>query len=218
LKNDGLQLDNFSTFLFQDATLSRSLLSLITNQLKTFLKLAIPQEELVEMCLSGDRRAQFEVYQTYSKAMYNICQRMMGNREEAEDVLQNAFVDVYSKLHSYRGEATLGAWIKRIVINSCLNELKKKKIPLISTDVEFRDVEDPEYKEDFNLEDIQRIKRAIATLPEGYRVVFSLYLLEGYDHGEISEILGISEGASKSQYSRAKQKLHQILTQKSKTG
>ncbi|MBK8505551.1 MAG: RNA polymerase sigma factor [Saprospiraceae bacterium] len=185
--------------------------------MKTFLKLAIQHEELVEKCLSGDRRAQFAVYQTYSKAMFNICLRMMGNREEAEDVLQNAFVDVFTKLHSFRGEATLGAWIKRIVINSCLNELKKKKIPVISTDVEFQDVEDQEYKEDFSLEDIQRIKQAIAILPDGYRVVFSLYLLEGYDHGEISEILGISEGASKSQYSRARQKLHQILTQKSKT-
>lgn len=182
------------------------------------MKLAIQHEELVEKCLSGDRRAQFAVYQTYSKAMFNICLRMMGKREEAEDMLQNAFVDVFTKLHSYRGEATLGAWIKRIVINSCLNELKKKKIPVISTDVEFQDVEFQEYEEDFSLEDIQRIKQAVATLPEGYRMVFSLYLLEGYDHGEISEILGISEGASKSQYSRAKQKLHQILTQKSKTG
>lgn len=143
---------------------------------------------------------------------------MMGDRGQAEDVLQNAFVDVFMKLGSFRGEASLGAWIKRIVINSCLNELKKRKLNIVSADQEISDLEDQDYKEDFDLEDIQRIKEAIAILPEGYRVVFTLYLLEGYDHGEISEILGISEGASKSQYSRAKQKLHQILTQKSKTG
>lgn len=143
---------------------------------------------------------------------------MMGNREEAEDVLQNAFVDVFTKLASFRGEATLGAWIKRIVINSCLNELKRKKIQLVHTDDEVREVEYEEYKEDFDIDDLQRVKSAINQLPEGYRVVFTLYLMEGYDHGEISEILGITEGASKSQYSRAKQKLHQILTQRTKTG
>ena len=175
-------------------------------------------DELVDKCLKGDRRAQFEVYQTYSKAMYNICYRMMGKREEAEDVLQNAFVDVFGKLQSFRGEATLGAWIKRIVINSCLNELKKKKIHFVVADEEIGYLEYEDYESDFDLDDIARIKNAINLLPQGYKVVFSLYLLEGYDHGEISEILGISEGASKSQYSRAKQKLHQILTQKSKTG
>jgi len=175
-------------------------------------------DELVDKCLNGERRAQFEVYQTYSKAMFNICYRMMGNREEAEDALQNAFVDVFGKLSSFRGEATLGAWIKRIVINSCLNELKKKKIHFVSADAEIADVEYEDYEADFDLEDIERIKNAIDILPPGYKIVFTLYLLEGYDHGEISKILGISEGASKSQYSRAKQKLHQILTQKSKTG
>lgn len=178
----------------------------------------VSQQELVNKCLGGDRRAQFEVYQSYSRAMFNICLRMMGKREEAEDVLQNAFVDVFTKMGSFRGESTLGAWIKRIVINSCLNELKKKKIRIVSGDDQISDVEYDEYEEDFDIEDIQRVKKAIGQLPEGYRVVFTLYLMEGYDHGEISEILGITEGASKSQYSRAKQKLHQILTQRSKTG
>ncbi|NND33295.1 MAG: sigma-70 family RNA polymerase sigma factor [Saprospiraceae bacterium] len=148
--------------------------------------------------------------------MYNICHRMMGNREEAEDVLQNAFVDIFSKIDTFRGEASLGAWIKRIVINSCLNQLKKRKFHFEEADSNLSDIPDLEYTQNFTEEDIVRIKKAIEILPSGYKTVFNLYLLEGYDHAEISEILGISEGASKSQYSRAKQKLHQILTQKSK--
>ncbi len=189
----------------------------MSNQLN-ILNLVITNEELVARCLKGDRRAQFEVYHAYSKAMFNICSRMMGKREDAEDVLQNAFVDVFTKMHTYRNEATLGAWIKRIVINCCINELKRKKLQLVEADSKIEDVQFEDYEENFDQEDLPRIKNAIRLLPEGYRVVFTLYLLEGYDHGEISEILGITEGASKSQYSRARQKLYQILTQKSKTG
>ncbi|MCB0685436.1 MAG: sigma-70 family RNA polymerase sigma factor [Saprospiraceae bacterium] len=195
-----------------------SVVLIIKSTSKKHLTTVTQQDELVAKCLQGDRRAHFEVYQTYSKAMFNICQRMMGSREAAEDVLQNAFIDVFTKIQSYRGDATLGAWIKRIVINSCLNELKKKRIQFVSTENELADIEYDDYAEDFDLEDIARIKNAIQVLPEGYKIVFTLYPLEGYDHGEIAEILNISEGASKSQYSRAKQKLHQILTQKSKTG
>ena len=143
---------------------------------------------------------------------------MMGNREEAEDVLQNAFVHVFTKIDTYRGDSTLGAWIKRVVINSCLNELKRRKVRFVEAGDDLAEVADTEYEHDFDHEDIVRIKQAIQALPMGYKTVFNLYLLEGYDHSEISEILGISEGASKSQYSRARQKLHQMLTPKSKTG
>jgi RNA polymerase sigma-70 factor (ECF subfamily) len=150
--------------------------------------------------------------------MYNVCQRMMGSREEAEDVLQNAFVHVFTKIESYRGDSTLGAWIKRVVINSCLNELKRRKVHFEEATDTLAEMADTEYDLDFDQEDLTRIKQAIQALPIGYKTVFNLYLLEGYDHSEISEILGISEGASKSQYSRARQKLHQMLTSKSKTG
>jgi len=137
---------------------------------------------------------------------------MMGTREEAEDALQNSFVDVFRRMESFRGESTLGAWIKRIVINSCLDLLKRRKWQLVEAGPELHLVEDQAYENDFAIEDLDRIKLAIQSLPAGYKIVFNLYLLEGYDHSEISEILGITEGASKSQYSRAKKKLHQILT------
>ena len=136
---------------------------------------------------------------------------MMGNREEAEDALQNAFVDIFRKLDSFRAEATLGAWIKRIVVNHCINILKKRKLDTVDlmdhhgkVPVSYEPAEDVS-------DEVRRIKRAMRKLPDGYRVIFSLYALEGYDHKEIAEIMQISEGGSKSQYSRAKQKLKSLL-------
>ena len=174
--------------------------------------------ELVRRCLQGERKAQFSLYQAYAKAMYNICHRMMGNRSEAEDVLQNAFVDVFTKLNSFRFESSVGAWIKRIVINQCINALKKRKLTWVELNDQTMEVEDEVAKPGLDHGDIDRIRRCIDLLPDGYRVVFSLYLLEGYDHQEISTILGISEGASKSQYSRAKKKIYQLLEEKTKAG
>lgn len=147
---------------------------------------------------------------------------MMGRREEAEDVLQNAFVDIFRKIESFRFESSLGAWIKRIVINSCINELKRRKIEwvemqenlgadLVSESSLLTDHESDKIR-------IRKIREAMHQLPDGYRVVFNLYLMEGYDHREISQILGISEGASKSQYSRAKKKINMILQDQSKAG
>ncbi len=168
--------------------------------------------------MRGDRRAQFELYQAYSKAMFNICRRMMGSREDAEDVLQNAFVDVYTKMHSFRGDSTLGAWIKRIVINQCINELKRRKMHFAEMTENIAEPIVEHYQPASDAAAVERIKGAIDQLPNGYRVVFNLYLMEGYDHKEIAQILEISEGASKSQYSRARRKLNEILLAKTKVG
>jgi RNA polymerase sigma-70 factor (ECF subfamily) len=130
---------------------------------------------------------------------------------DAEDALQNAFVDVFTKLDSFRYESTIGAWIKRIVVNTCINHLKKRR--LITSDwdesiPEPQDVTTDTGEQDFQ---VKRIKKAMEDLPDGYRTVFSLYLLEGYDHAEIGEILSISEATSKSQFSRAKQRIREML-------
>lgn len=163
--------------------------------------------------MQGDRRAQFELYQQYSKAMFNICLRMLSDRDEAEDVLQISFVDAFRNLKSYRSEATIGSWIKRIVINNCITTLKRRKVYLESIEDNHLQIADEggivESDED-NLT-IERIKNAMELLPDGYRTVFSLYLFEGYDHQEIGEILSISEATSKSQFSRAKQKMRTLL-------
>ncbi len=165
--------------------------------------------EIVEACKKGQSKAQFELYQLYSKAMYNICLRMVKNEMDAEDLLQNSFVDVFTKLHSFQFRSSIGAWIKRIVVNNCINFLKKKRLYFEEIDERIANVSEEE-SNDSPLS-VEAINKAIFQLPDGYRVVFSLYLIEGYDHQEISEILDISVATSKSQYSRAKKKVRALL-------
>lgn len=163
---------------------------------------------LIEQCKSGKREAQYQLYTMYSKAMYNICFRMMNDQMDAEDVLQTSFVQVFTRLSDYRYESTIGAWIKRIVVNNCINMLRKNKLKIESLD-DKHDV--PLISDEPVTYNIQKVKDAIYLLSDGYRAIFSLYAMEGYDHGEIAEIMNISESTSKSQYSRAKAKLIQIL-------
>lgn len=170
-----------------------------------------PHSEIVDACKQGNRQAQHKLYSLYSKAMYNICLRMVKEQLDAEDLLQNSFVDVFTKLHSFKQESTIGAWIKRIVINNCINFIKKRRLNL----VELKDNYDPVVQIQEEVPDtalnVNGIHEAMLQLPDGYRMVFTLYLMEGYDHGEIATILDISEATSKSQYSRAKKKLKHIL-------
>jgi RNA polymerase sigma factor (sigma-70 family) len=170
---------------------------------------------LIALCLKGDRQAQYTLYKRYCDAMYNVCHRMLGNEAEAEDVLQESFIEVFRKLDSFRGESSLGAWIKRIVINHCLNVFKKRRIRFeeMSDSADNIPTEEIEDQEDVVYE-VQKVKQAIMKLPDGYRQVLTLYLIEGYDHAEIAGILGIQETGSKSQYSRAKAKLRDILSEK----
>ncbi|MCK4664170.1 MAG: RNA polymerase sigma factor [Bacteroidales bacterium] len=169
-------------------------------------------KEIIEKSKIGNKKAQYQLYQLYSKAMFNICYRMMNNREEAEDILQEAFSETFHRLNSFRFESSFGAWLKRIVVNKCINELKRKKAELVLYEnINHFDYVEEETKGYEDKLTIKNVQNAIEQLPEGYRVVFSLYLLEGYDHSEISEILGVSESTSKTQYMRAKNKIKQIL-------
>jgi RNA polymerase sigma factor (sigma-70 family) len=171
-------------------------------------------EDLILQCKAGDREAHFRLYKLYSRAMFNVCYRITGNEEDAEDALQEGFISAFRNIDSYRGDATFGAWLKRIVVNKAINIIKKKKHELLPED-EHWDVADgeeiAEYKEEMTVE---RVKAAIQQLPDGYRSVLSLYLLEGYDHEEIAGIMNITESTSKSQLNRAKNKLKEILTVK----
>jgi RNA polymerase sigma factor (sigma-70 family) len=189
-----------------------SIWSLFGKHIGTFNFQAMNQHyDIVEACKRGDRKAQFELYKLYSRAMYNICVRMLGSAENAEDALQNSFVDVYTKLDSFRFESTIGAWIKRIVINNCINALKKRRLQFAElTDNAQMPFEDTPSVSD-GLLNVSAIQDAIQKLPDGYRTVFNLYALEGYDHEEIGQVLGISEATSKSQYSRAKARLREVL-------
>lgn len=177
------------------------------------LDYASTHKDIVEKCKRGNRRAQFELYRLYSRAMYSICVRMVQQEQEAEDLLQDSFVDIFTKLHTFRYQSSVGAWIKRIVVNNCINHLKRNRLLFEELETRHTGIID-EYtdKEEKELPlNVASVKKAISKLPDGYRVVFSLYIMEGYDHKEIAEILEITEATSKSQYSRAKKKLREML-------
>lgn len=142
--------------------------------------------------------------------MYNVGYRIVRDEGEAEDVLQEAFISAFKNLSHYRGDSTFGAWLKRIVVNKAINALKRKKMERFPDDGLPELAEEEDVFRDFPFT-VDTVRNAIEMLPDGYRMVLSLYLLEGYDHGEIAEILGISESTSKSQFNRSKKKLKDIL-------
>lgn len=181
------------------------------------MKLAVIQkkDELVERCKNGDRQGYKDLYQQYSKAMYNTCLRILNNIQDAEDILQESFIEAFKNLSSFEYRTSFGGWLKQICINRSINQLKKRKIDWLFTD-------DPEIYEtpgETNPDEnelqhrVAIIKKAMMQLPDGYRTVLSLYLLEGYDHEEISVILKVAESTTRSQYMRAKQKLLKLLNQ-----
>lgn len=172
-------------------------------------------KDLIERSKAGDRSAQYKLYQQYAKAMFNIAMRMMNNREEAEDMLQESFAHAFMQLHKFRYESSFGSWIKRIVINHCLNEIKRRKTDLKFFDdmSSFDGQEDSTESYEAGLS-VENIRAAMKFLPNGSKMIFTLYLLEGYDHREISKILNISESNSKSQYMRARRKVKEVLENK----
>ena len=172
------------------------------------------ESSLITSCLQGSRTAQHTMYRRYCDAMYNVCYRILGSEPEAEDALQESFIDVFRRLDTFRGESSLGAWIKRIVINHCLNQLKRRKVIFEPLEDGFKETIRDETPDDDHTEyNVKRVKDAIMKLPDGYRQVLTLYLIEGYDHGEIATILGIQETGSKSQYSRARARLRELLNE-----
>jgi RNA polymerase sigma factor (sigma-70 family) len=172
--------------------------------------------ELIDRCRAGERGAHFRVYQLYKRAMYNTAYRITGNSDEAEDVLQEAFVSAFRSLGSYRGDAPFGAWLKRIVINKAITSINQRRWERLPEDDrwDLPDAEEPDSLEAFPAS-VDQVRAAMEALPDGYRIVLSLYLLEGYDHAEIGEILGISESTSKSQFNRSKKKLKHLLETRS---
>jgi RNA polymerase sigma-70 factor (ECF subfamily) len=167
-------------------------------------------QDLIDGCRNGDQKAQFQIYKLYYKAMYNTSLRIVNNSMEAEDIMQESFLSAFEKIDSYSGTVSFGAWLKRIVINRSLDALGKRKA--IFEDIEsYVGIIDESPEETSINEEIEskaeKIKTAIKELPDGYRIILSLYILEGYDHDEISEILNISSSTSRSQLSRAKSRL-----------
>ncbi|MCX6294524.1 MAG: RNA polymerase sigma factor [Bacteroidetes bacterium] len=164
---------------------------------------------IIERCKKGEKRAFEELYNLYAKAMFNIAIRIINNNEEAQEVLQDSFLKAFQKMESFDEKYSFGVWLKRIVINRSLDVLKKRKLNFIP--IEDANFEVDDTNEDESIYDVESIKQGILKLPDGFRTILSLFLFEDYSHKEISELLKISEGTSKSQYSRAKKKLIEIL-------
>ncbi|MDP4249772.1 MAG: RNA polymerase sigma factor [Bacteroidota bacterium] len=175
----------------------------------------IQRDELVERCRRGDPRSYSELYQKYSRAMYNTSLRIMNNSGDAEDVLQESFCDAFAAIGSFAYKSTFGAWLKRIVINKSINALRIRKVTIIDmekTTVGHLPEEEVEDENEIQLK-VEEIKKAVRELPNGYRTVLTLHLFEGYDQEEIAEILQVSHVTVRTQYMRARQKLLQYIKQ-----
>lgn len=173
------------------------------------------KDDLVEQCKRGHIPGFQALYNKYCKAMYNTSLRIVNNADDAEDVLQEAFTDAFRSLNDFNYRSTFGAWLKRIVINKSINILRRRKFDLV--DIDHPDVYTKPEDEAIDEQEIElrvnAVKNSIKQLPDGYRTVITLYLLEGYDHEEIAEILGITHNTVRTQYVRAKQKLLFLLKQ-----
>ncbi len=172
------------------------------------------EEAILQGCLRNESTAQKELYNRYSPKMLAVCYRFGHNREDAEDMLQEGFIKVFSQIHTFRNQGAFEGWVRRIIVHTCINNLKKNKkfnesVDLIhATTLQVREETVP------SIVQAKQIVECIRLLPLGYRTVLNLYAIEGYSHKEISMMLEIEESTSRSQYTRAKQMLEEILIRK----
>ncbi len=173
-------------------------------------------KELIEACVKGDRLAQRNLYDIFSKKMYVICLRYTKSQQEAEDVLQDSFIKIFKSLKGYRGDSRLGYWIKRIVVNTALNSQRKKlyMYPMVDIDDVKNDYDHSKILSSFQMDELLIM---IRELPTGCRTVFNMFAIEGYSHKEIAKMLEVSEGTSKSQFSRARKLLMEKIAEEDKT-
>jgi RNA polymerase sigma factor (sigma-70 family) len=170
-------------------------------------------DELVERCKRGEAAGYKELYQRYAKAMFNTCLRIVNNIAEAEDVLQESFTEAFRNLQGFEYRTSFGGWLKQICINRSINQLKKRRVNWVDIDAadSYDWAEESMVDENEVMLKVESVKRSIMALPDGYRTILTLYLLEGYDHEEIAEILNVAQSTTRTQYMRAKQKLLQLL-------
>jgi RNA polymerase sigma-70 factor (ECF subfamily) len=172
------------------------------------------EEAILQGCLQNDASAQRELYNRFSPKMLAVCYRFGHNREDAEDMLQEGFIKVFSQIHTFRNQGAFEGWVRRIIVHTCINNLKKNKkfnesVDIIhATSLYVREESVP------SIVQAKQVVECIRLLPMGYRTVLNLYAIEGYSHKEIAEMLDIEESTSRSQYTRAKQMLEDILIRK----
>ena len=169
------------------------------------------QIDIVEQCKRNDRKAQLKLYNQYCHGMFCVAMRFLKNEDDAEDVVQESFIKAFLRISQYRGEVTFGAWLKRIVVNKSIDFLKSKQLKTVELNEGYMNVAEDE---DWTVDDTVTVKeviQAIGKLPEKYRYVVQLFLVEGYDHNEISEILDISPTSCRTRLLRGKGQLKEIL-------
>ena len=174
------------------------------------------EEQLIEGCIRKKRRARKELFERYRKRMLGVCLRYSSSKDEAEDVMLTGFLNIFNKIGTYDGKGSFEGWIRRIMINTAIDNYRKNKKHYGNSDIETLDTEEiPSLVTDFsdNLS-IRDILTMVQQLPTGYRVVFNLFAIEGYNHGEIAEMLGISVNTSKTQLHKARLLLQKRLKEK----
>jgi len=172
------------------------------------------EAELIRRCQQNDRQAQSKLYHRYSRGMLNVAYRILKHKEDAQDVLQESFLKAFRELDKLQNINGFGGWLKRIVVNTAINQLKKKGLDLVdmshAVENHAADIATNQLPYEW---DLQQARKALMQLPDGYRTVLTLYLIEGYDHEEISQILGISKNTSLTQFSRGKKRLQQLVAE-----
>jgi len=175
--------------------------------------------DLIKKCLKGNLRAQSELYRKYSSVMFAVCLRFACNRMEAEDMLQNGFIKVFSNLEQYKMKGSFEGWMRRIMVTTAINHIRKNHKIIHDTEIELLESKVLASENIYDQLSASEIMALIMEMPYGYKMVFSLYVIEGYSHQEIAEMLEINEGTSKSQLSRAKSYLREriVLMKREKT-
>lgn len=179
----------------------------------------LSEAEVIERAKQGDAEAFQVLYDKHKRRVYSLCLRMTANTAEAEDLAQEAFLQLYRKIGTFRGESAFSTWLHRLAVNVVLMHLRKKSLPVVSLDESVQGTEEDSPKKDFGADDIAlsgsidrlQLQRAVDSLPPGYRMIFVLHDVEGYEHNEIAKIAGCSIGNSKSQLHKARMKLRDLL-------
>jgi len=179
----------------------------------------LSEAEAIERAKQGDAEAFQALYDRHKRRVYSLCLRMTANTAEAEDLAQEAFLQLFRKIGTFRGESAFSTWLHRLSVNVVLMHLRKKSLPVVSLDETTQNTEEDSPKKDFGAEDLSlagsidrlQLQKAVESLPPGYRTIFVLHDVEGYEHNEIAGIVGCSIGNSKSQLHKARMKLRDIL-------
>lgn len=174
-------------------------------------------KNIIEGCIAGNRKAQKFLFEKYKSSMLGVCLRYCKSRDEAEDVLMEAFMMVLSQIHSFRGEGMIDQWIRRITVNTAINNYRKNLKHYFHADID--NITETDIEEDTNFEitdnhSVEDIIKAMQELPQGYKIVLNMYVVEGYKHKEIAEMLNITVGTSKSQLSKARKIIQDKLSKR----